>query len=324
MTLAIAADKWVGFLETEYLQSYVKAGGAAIKFAVPLEDELVQRLVPSIEARAAQLGYIVAHIDSGETRVHMIDQLFFAIAQQVPWRESVRRVVEDIAAEEGYAPANPGNEPYLRRLAETNGLDPSFLRMELRRKISQQVFRHRDLAKDFRVAMTHLAVAELGGAEEGVTVYSAILDWLCGRNRSVSAVKPYQIFSRITRANARFLLESLLVWLASAGYAGLTLVIDLQRVSVARNPRDELVYYTKAGVLDAYELLRQFIDATDRLRNCLIVVVPHRDFLDEDFLGRGIGAYEALKFRIYDEVRDRRLVNPMASLVRVTSVVGAE
>ncbi len=321
MTLAIDADEWVGFLETEYLESYVKAGGAAIKFAVPLEDELDQRLVSSIEKRAAQLGYIVAHIDAAETRVHMIDQLFFAVAQQVPWRDSVQRVVEGIAAQEEYAPAAPGSEPYLRRLADANGLDPNFLHLDLRRKISEQVFRHRELAKDFRVAMTHLALAEIGGAEESATVYGAITDWLCGRNRSVSAVKPYQIFSRITRANARFQLESLLVWLASAGYAGLTLVIDLQRVSVARNPRDERIYYTKAGVLDAYELLRQFIDATDRLRNCLIVVVPHREFLDEDFLGRGIGAYEALKFRIYDEVRDRRLVNPMASLVRVTSAV---
>ena len=100
------------------------------------------------------------------------------------------------------------------------------------------------------------------------------------------------------------------------------LTIDISRISVVRNPKDERLHYSKAGVLDAYELLRQFIDGTDRLENCLIVVVPHPDFLDEDILGRGIGAYEALKFRVYDEVRDRILVNPMASLVRLTGAEG--
>ena len=202
-------------------------------------------------------------------------------------------------------------------------LDADFLLMELRRKIEAHVFRNKGLAKDFRVAMTQLAVAELVGAQEATTVHAVLTDWLCGRNRAVGAVKPYQIFTRITRSNARLLFESLLVWLAFAGFSGLVLTIDISRISVVRNPRDELLHYTKAGVLDALELLRQFIDATDRLDNCLIVVVPGPAFLDEDILGRGIGAYEALKFRVYDEVRDRTLVNPMASLVRLTGTEGA-
>ena len=205
-----------------------------------------------------------------------------------------------------------------RRLADANGLDADLLLSDLRRKIQAQVLRHKRLAKDFRVAMTQLADAELVGADEAKTVYGVLTDWLCGRNRSVSAVKPYHIFTRITRANARYLFESLLAWLAFAGYSGLVLTIDISRISVVRNPKDERLHYSKAGVLDALELLRQFIDATDRLDNCLIVVVPDPKFLDEEIDGRGIGAYEALKFRVYDEVRDRRLVNPMASLVRLT------
>ena len=44
---------------------------------------------------------------------------------------------------------------------------------------------------------------------------------------------------------------------------------------------------------------------------------PDVDFLSEAPGDRGFGSYEALKFRVVDEVRDRQLVNPMSSLIRL-------
>ena len=119
--------------------------------------------------------------------------------------------------------------------------------------------------------------------------------------------------------NARHFFESALSWICLAEWPGLVLVIDIRRVTVARNPRDGGLYYTKSAVLDTYEVLRQYIDGTDRLVNCLIVVVADPEFLDDDPTGRGMGAYEALKFRVFDEIRDRELANPMAALVRLAS-----
>jgi hypothetical protein len=144
-----------------------------------------------------------------------------------------------------------------------------------------------------------------------------ITAWLTGANKAVSAVKPYQIRSRVNRTNARYLLESMLVWIRACGYSGSVMLLDTDRVTVARNPNDGGVYYTKAALLDAYELLRQFIDGTDRLQGCLIVVVPGSEFVETDKSTRGMGSYEALMFRVIDEVHDRDLVNPMASLVRL-------
>jgi hypothetical protein len=66
-------------------------------------------------------------------------------------------------------------------------------------------------------------------------------------------------------------------------------------------------------------VLRKFIDATDRMKSCLIVVMPTEEFLDPESTGRGMGAYSALRYRVYDEVHDQRLVNPMAALVRVSN-----
>ena len=48
-----------------------------------------------------------------------------------------------------------------------------------------------------------------------------------------------------------------------------------------------------------------------------ITVVPDIAFLEDH--GRGIFAYQALQHRVFDEVRDRSLVNPMASLARISA-----
>ena len=75
------------------------------------------------------------------------------------------------------------------------------------------------------------------------------------------------------------------------------------------------VSYTKASRLDAYEVLRQIIDATDTLRHCLVVVtVPTAVFED---LTRGPGAYQALAMRIVDDVEDAQHTNPFATVIRV-------
>lgn len=99
--------------------------------------------------------------------------------------------------------------------------------------------------------------------------------------------------------------------------------MDIARVAATENRRNGTVYYSKAAMFDAYEVLRQFIDATDEMKGLLMLLVPDVEFLDQDSMGRGLGAYEALKFRVFDEVRDQRLVNPMASLVRIAAGRGS-
>jgi hypothetical protein len=88
----------------------------------------------------------------------------------------------------------------------------------------------------------------------------------------------------------------------------------------SRNLEDRGIYYTKAALLDSYEVLREFIDGADRVSGFLMVVLPGAAFLEDH--SRGLSAYEALKFRVFDEIRDKRLVNPMGSLVRIASGLG--
>ena len=313
----MASEAWLSFLEQEYLAGFIGDGGASVKFAVPIDEATRPRVLDGVAERAEGAGYMVLRADAAQTRIHMVDQLFHRLAEQVPWRELSQRYLEQLARRERYTPPTAGPAPFVERLAEANDLGADFLGPELRKSLQRSVFRDTSLAKDFRVAMTQLCLAELFGGAEGEMTIQVITEWLTGANKAVSAVKPYQIRSRINRTNARYLLESLLVWNRTCSYRGSVILLDTDRVTVARNPKDGGVYYTKAALLDAYELLRQFIDGTDRLQGCLLVVVPGPEFVETERGTRGMGSYEALMFRVIDEIRDRDLVNPMASLIRL-------
>jgi hypothetical protein len=63
--------------------------------------------------------------------------------------------------------------------------------------------------------------------------------------------------------------------------------------------------------------LREFVDGTDELEFCLIVVVAPPSFLTDE--RRGLNLYQALRLRIWDEVRDRQRPNPLSSLVRLSA-----
>lgn len=80
----------------------------------------------------------------------------------------------------------------------------------------------------------------------------------------------------------------------------------------------EGLFYSIPAVRDGYEVLRQFIDGTDELQHCFIcVAVPEGFVLSKDESPRGMGAYDALRLRVSDDVSDRRCANPLYSLVRL-------
>ncbi len=319
MESTIGAVQWLRIIEREYLDSFIKAGGSSVKFVVPLETAIQDQVSAQLIAAAAERQYLTAVVSATDTRAHMIDQLFFRLAEQIPWQLLSQRVLLDLAANNGYtSPPTNGPDALVTRIAAGNNADPEVLAMDARRWLGKDVLKRQSLAKDFRVAATQLCLAELTGGPEAETITSAIRDWFTGANRSLSAVKLYGVYSKINRSNARYLLISLLNWIRHAGYPGLLMVLDLSRLSVPKNPMDGNLFYSKMQVLDAFEVLRQFIDSTDRMKGFLLAVIASPEFLDTESTGRGMGAYSALKFRVYDEVHDQRLANPMGALVRLT------
>jgi len=318
MTAAIAPAQWAGFVRREYLEGFIRDGGATIKFCVPLEEAARAATWSALSLTGQELGYVVLKLDAATTKVHLLDEVFFHLANQIDWLALVDAVMKKLCQREGYEPPDTGQSPFYQRVAEKNRVSPDLVRMDLRRALDSAVFRRGDLTKDFRVAMTQLCRALLSDVEEGGAILRTITDWLTGKNRSAAPLRPYLIFNRVTRSNARRLLESLLRWIVTAGFPGTLLLVDLARLAVARNPRDGKLYYTAGNLLEAFEVLREFIDSTDRLAHCLIAAFPETSFVD-DSSGRGMAKYWALNIRVSDEVRVREMVNPMAALVRLST-----
>ena len=315
----ISVDGWLQIIDDEYLSTFVKNGGASIKFAVTNED-LRADLCTRMKARCRDLDYLFVQLDAKTMRAHMPQDFFFKFAHQVDWRLLARRLILRFAAEQRYQVAGIDTSEsgdVFDAIAKANDLEAQFVLREVRPKIQNSVARNAKMAKDFRVCMSHLCLLE---NTRGEYAGQPLLDWLTGVNTRISGVRPFSIYTGINRATARYFIESALYWIRYVGFAGTVILFDNSRVTVARNPKDGLRYYTRAMAMEHYELLREFIDGLDRLTGTLLVVASNRDFLDDsgDRRSRGYGIYQALLTRVMNDVRDRNRVNPVASLVRLS------
>ncbi len=321
MNNRIPLGDWLEIIDREYLSTFISDGGAAIKFAVA-EDDRRPALREALKSRSEALGYAFISLDAALCRAYMPQDLFFGFAQQLDWRVLARRVILGFLAEEGFDTGGvDAREPHaIDRAVAENGSGRDYVRRVLRPYLEDRIFRNADLSKAFRIAMLHLCrfeVQEAAGPDEYAG--QALLDWLTGADNRIGQLRDFQIRTRIDRTTARYFLESACHWVRQAGCSGTVALLDNARVTVGRNPRDGLKYYTRAMTLDHYEVLREFIDGADRLSGLLLTVATGYGFLDDDPVrGRGWGLYSALRTRIMDDVRDRNVVNPVSSLVRLS------
>jgi hypothetical protein len=314
--VAIESREWLGLLRDEYLDDYIRQGGAAVKFALVADDGAGTALIEEIGRTAVGLDYLVASVSAAKVRIHLMQQLFHEVARQTPWQELARRVVRRCYSESGLQLPEDGDLG-IEAVAERNQADPAFLRVELRQQMHGLLGRSHELAKDFRVAMLWLCMAQVSRPGGGGTDEEAILDWLRGDLRLISAVKRLLIFRKIGRHNARAMFSSLGAWCRLAGLRGLVLALDVRQLSVPRRAEaaEDTFFYGPAAVMDAYEVLRQLIDATDDLTGVLCVVLAEpRLFEDER---RGVRIYKALYERVASDVRLRQQPNPLSALAEL-------
>lgn len=317
---------WLDVVHREYLGDFVAAGGAAVKFVVADEDG--RRLVETrLRQSAGDYGFCFAAVDAETTKIHLIDQLFFQVARQVDWDQLAQAYLWRTLPAMGYRLPNgeanaagagdgDGAGLSLSRLAAANEFPEPLFQTEVTRSLWQALYQDFGLAREFRLAMVRLCLAQLDPTGDP-TLAEAIKQWLRGELRLISALKRALIFQRIARHNARHMLFSLARWLHLAGAGGLVLSVDIARYADATRPneRGSGLYYSTAACMDAHEVLRQLIDGTDEMEHCFVGVLAGPDFLNDD--RRGLRSYQALYLRVADEVRDRYRPNPRAALVRL-------
>ncbi len=312
----MSPQDWLDVVRREYLEEFVRDGGAAVKFVVPGSETDRVALRDGLRGAADTLGFQFAFVSASETKIHLIDRLFHEVARQVDWDGLVLSFLSHTLAAEGHRLPSGSDEFRLPVIAELNGFDERLFRQEVNRSLWNRLFRDYAMSQEFRLAMIQLCRAQLDPGDDPALA-NAVREWLRGELRLVSAVKGAIIFQRIARHNARHMLFSLAHWLKIAGKSGLVLGMDISRYADSTRPsaRGDGLYYSTAAALDAYEVLRQLIDATDELEFCLFAALAGPEFLSDD--RRGLRSYHALNLRIADEVRDRYRQNPLSSLVRI-------
>jgi hypothetical protein len=312
--MGVPLAEWIGLLRKEYLAEFIASGGAAVKLAVVPPDQAA-RVLDAVGDAAETAGYRIARVDSAQTRVHMIDRVFFEVARQVDWDALADRYLRKLLRENGIQAPDGLPLQEMDAIAEANGRFKPDLIGEINRLITHRVMENYVLAKEFRTALAMLCWGWINPQNVSPTDAEMIKQWLVGEKPSLAALKRMQIYQRIGRQNARMLLLSLAVWLHEVGEAGLVLLLDLNAVvtdfAVGVNP----VRYTRTTVLDTYEVLRQFIDETDEMEYMMVVAVAGPGLVDDP--RRSVDNYTALKLRTSDEVRDRDRPNPLNAMVRL-------
>lgn len=313
---SLGAEEYAEFLAADYLGDYIPAGGAAVKVAVVGLGDVANRFEAALAAAAARQRCHYIALSAESTKVHMIDELFFEVSRSVDWSEVAERLVR--AAYDAVAfPAPPG-QLAVADVAAAHEVEVRELYRSVRRQLEQRLLGDLGLAKEMRRALLRLAQHALRFGDVDATENQAVLGWLLGEKVPLRALRPALIYARIGRTNARSMLLSLARILLQTGHSGVLLQLDLARLAEARRPpipERNGIYYSKAAVLDAYELLRQLIDDTDELAGVLVIAILPPELLTDET--RGLAAYSALQLRVADEVRDRRRANPHASLVRL-------
>jgi hypothetical protein len=317
MTRAVLdADEYLEFVEREYLADYISRGGATVKLVAVGDDAARARLSAGL-ARLGS-GFERVAVDAATTRIHLIDQVFATIARQLDWVALADAVVRAALADAAF-PVPEGQAGIdLVAIARHYDVDAAELYRGVYRRIEQVTKSNVELSHEFRLAMLRLCQERLGRGDVSATERETVIGWLCGDRLPAADLRRVSLQTKVNRYNARPLLVGLTRWLRIAGRSGLVLHLDLDRLAVTRRPPVGLRdghYYAKAATLDAYELIRQLIDATDELDGLFVAVQLPSALVNDE--ARGLPAYTALQMRVADEVRDRRRANPYAGLVRV-------
>lgn len=313
---------WLEIVREEYLRDFIPGGGAAVKFAVGADDARAA-LREGLRELASSEGCLFAGVDAATTKMHMVDHLFHDVARQVDWDELAFLFVSKIIVDNGLRVPSTRTDFSLATLASLNGQVELLFRNDINRWLGQSIFYDYKMSQEFRIAMIRLCMAQLDPEEKNSYLTNAVKEWLRGELRLVSAVKDALIFQKVARHNARHMLFSLTHWLMLCGKSGMVLWLDVSRyTSAGRRADQDGISYSTPAVMDGYEVLRQFIDGTDEMECCLVVVGTAAEFLTDE--RRGLECYDALRLRISDEVRDRARQNPLSSLIRLSAESDAE
>ncbi|MFC7673268.1 BREX system ATP-binding domain-containing protein [Mycolicibacterium sp. GCM10028919] len=310
--IPIHPDDWSDVISAD-LPDFVGGGGALVRFVVGETPGAAARAKKSLRALASSAKLHFFEIDGSTTRLHFANDLLGAVAEQIDFHEVMTSFLLQTVVEEGYEVPDETKRLVVRDIAEYNRVDPMSVQKVVNARIRSAILQDRRLVRDVRYALFAIAREVLRGVTAEVAS-DVPRRWLQNEISSIRELRHYGIVQKVNRYNARGILRSILTWLPNSGWRGSILYIDATRLAEPRNLRDSTLYYTRAALSDAYEVMREFIDDTDDMSHVLLVYSMPPEFLSVEPRGRGMGAYQALQFRV-NGFPEATHPNPLSNLV---------
>ena len=307
--------EWLSIVEREYLSAFVPAGGAAVKFAILADEAAISAATAQLMALGQVRSMLTVQIEARYTRVHMIQELFFAIARTLPWDTLVQGYVEAVFSANACPWPRPGEMMTMADLASAFAVAPSLLTRQRDQWLTAGLWNDQRLAQDFRAALLWLCVARL--ERDAGEAAAVVLQWLRGDKVKAALLRRVDISTRISRTNARAMLVSVCHFLRKAGVAGQLVVLNIRQLSRTTADEGEL-RYSPAAVMDSYEVLREIVDGVEDLPGLFVAVLADAELVTGD-PRRALSQYAALQMRIWPDVRPGDRQNPVAPLVWLAS-----
>lgn len=307
--------EWLSVVEREYLSAFVPAGGAAVKFAILADDAAIGAATAQLIALGQMHSMLTVQVEARRTRVHMMQELFFAIVRTLPWNDLVQGYVEAVFSANAYPWPRAGETMTMADLASVFAVAPSLLARQRDQWLTAALWNDRRLAQDFRAALLWLFVSRL--EPDGSETAAPVLQWLRGDKVAAALLRRADISTGVSRTNARGMLVSLCHFLRKAGVAGLLVVLDVRQLSRTTAGEGEL-RYSPAAVMDTYEVLREIVDGVEDLPGLFVAVLADAELATGD-PRRSLSQYAALQMRVWPDVRPGDRQNPVAPLVWLAS-----
>ena len=300
--ITVGIDFLTGFWEENYLSEYIPLGGSRIQFLTGKKGSGKTHMIEYFLSKAG--NYKTVSFSAREVWIHDFKEIFFEVIRQCDFEDCLRRCGDIIISELGFSTNEfrGGFADYLT----SNGMNDPVTKREIRLQLNKMFLQNPRIDNNFAITCALLTGGQLGHPLLEEPAREALLGWLGGqkevklptlRNLGLSPV-------RIAKHNARHMLRSLIEVIKIAGYDGLIIAIDDLDILVSKDSLEE-IRYTHLKRDEVFESIRELIDDIDTLGNVFFLFAFDHKLLDDDAFG--IKSYQALWFRIQNEIQSDRL-----------------
>ncbi len=305
-------DDWAAVVSDD-IPNFVGSGGALVRFVVGDSASVRTRTKQVLKSLGTSSKLHFFDIDGSETRLHFPNDLLAAIGSQIDFHKVMTSFMLRAVIDEGYEIPSQATDFILSDIASINRVATKDIHAVINARIRSAIMRDRRLVRDVRFALWAIAREVLRGTPSEVAS-DVPRRWLQGKVSGIRELREFGILQKVNRYNARGILRSVLTWIPTSEWRGSIVFVDATRLAAPRNLRDGTIYYARTALSDTYEVMRQFIDDTDDMSHVLLVYSMPPEFLSLEPRGRGMGAYQALQFRV-NGFPEATSPNPLSNLV---------